>query len=216
MTAHSFGIFLAIEEEILEDLFQYEGYSHPFELINSLFYDKSIGTIVITPMNSDSTTDSSGQTLGTDQSNSRTLKRQNIFRSSNTVSRRKRANFRNTALNVGKGPNRTVSNLNESHMQTGSIDDDDDSPMHLVKQVQCTSTGEKEYSCRICGFNSIYNASIRRHVKVVHLKDSCRKFICHLCGKECNQRYNLKSHYKLTHKMPDGLATAALSAELYT
>jgi uncharacterized Zn-finger protein len=57
--------------------------------------------------------------------------------------------------------------------------------------------GQLTYFCGLCGYTSSNSSHVKRHF-LVHTGE--RPFVCNICGRAFNLKWNLKSHYLAVHQ----------------
>lgn len=68
-------------------------------------------------------------------------------------------------------------------------------------------TGERNYSCAICGKRFLYSYNVIAHVKYVHNREKRvydeKKTTCYLCGKKFQKIWKLKEHLATQHNIQE-------------
>ena len=84
-------------------------------------------------------------------------------------------------------------------------------PNDVIATMQSLDSGEKVFSCKLCGHQAKLKPNIRRHIVLKHMEGLKESFKCTVCGKEFNLKHHLKGHYMSFHNMNEQLAKAALT-----
>lgn len=66
----------------------------------------------------------------------------------------------------------------------------------FVELYNVKSRGSQLHTCLHCNYSSPSVANVRRHM-IIHSGE--RPYACNVCDFRCNQKENLKRHYKLKH-----------------
>ena len=143
----------------------------------------------------------------TDNSNSGTSKRAIMKQEASNPSNAKTSKssvrvFQNSVQSTLKSSNSSVQ-IQPSFQQD---------PNDLVGAMQSLETGEKLFSCKLCGLQGKQRQNVRRHVVLKHMQSLIETVKCSICGKEFTLKSNLKSHYISAHGMPENLAKAAVNS----
>jgi len=75
---------------------------------------------------------------------------------------------------------------------SGSMSDSMSNPASLPGTSGQPQDGQRSFSCTDCGMRFTLNHSLKRHIKVVHLKQ--RNHVCQICQKTFGQKMELKLH----------------------
>ena len=86
-------------------------------------------------------------------------------------------------------------------------------PNDLVGTMQSLDSGEKVYSCKLCGLQGKQRTNVKMHVVRIHMKSLQETFACSMCeGKSFTDKRNLRKHYMRSHNMNEKVANAAIEA----
>ena len=115
----------------------------------------------------------------------------------------------NTPKNHAKrvAPKQPITMASNEQIQSGF----QQNPGDLIGVLQSLETGEKIFSCKLCGQQGKQKVNIERHVVVKHMQHLKETFQCSICERTLSSKYKLKGHYMSAHNMNEKLATAALT-----
>ena len=85
-----------------------------------------------------------------------------------------------------------------------------ENPGNFIETVLFPETGLKSYSCKFCGLQKGDRSNLRRHILFNHLSN-VGMVSCNLCEHKSKLRGDMKKHYMGKHKLPEKMATLALS-----
>ena len=103
-----------------------------------------------------------------------------------------------------------TSNENSSLQVQTSFQQD---PNDMIGAMQSLESGEKVFTCKLCGLQGKQKANVRGHVIRKHMKSLKETFSCSMCdGKSFSSKQNLKHHYMRSHNMNEKVANAAIDA----
>ena len=103
-----------------------------------------------------------------------------------------------TALNPGNAPARIQPDVQQD-------------PNDLIGTLQSLDSGEKMFSCKLCGLQAKWKANVKGHVIRRHMQSLKETFACSMCdGKSFTSKQNLKLHYMKSHNMNEKVANAAI------
>ena len=95
---------------------------------------------------------------------------------------------------------------------SNSLSEFQQDPNDLIGTMQSLDSGEKLFSCKLCGLQGKQKPNVRRHIVNKHMQSLQETYSCSLCEKSMTTRQSLKNHYMSSHGMNDKLAVAAIHA----
>ena len=84
-------------------------------------------------------------------------------------------------------------------------------PNDLMGTMQSLDSGEKIFSCKLCGLQGNKKPNVRRHIVLKHMQGLKDSFKCTVCEKEFSMKHHLMRHYMNCHNMNQKLANVALT-----
>ena len=81
----------------------------------------------------------------------------------------------------------------------------------LVTAMQSLETGQKVFSCKMCGLQGKQKNNVLRHVVLKHMQGLKQNFRCIVCEKEFSLKHHLKGHLIKSHGMNEERAKAAIA-----
>ena len=98
---------------------------------------------------------------------------------------------------------------------SNSLSEFQQDPNDMIGTMQSLDSGEKVYSCKLCGLQGKQRTNVKMHVVRIHMKSLQSTFRCSSChGKSFFDKRSLKNHYMRNHNMNEKVASAAIEAEL--
>ena len=83
-------------------------------------------------------------------------------------------------------------------------------PSDFIETVQSLETGKKMFTCKFCGVQNSDKGNLGKHVLLKHLSN-VPMIKCNLCDYESKMKNIMKRHYMGKHKLPENMASSALS-----